>query len=220
MNNTYLEKGKYEIRVSSNSNSNIDLDSIVIYSTSDTNGESNNSSNYGNNQNDSSINDEQRYEPIENPFNSNLDDGSSRAYIEKYEKVDPTRFEVDIRNATRPYIMSFAESYDPLWVAYVDDSSFNPNDFKIRSVPLYSTVNGFYINRTGDYSLVIEYEPQKWFSQAGIVSVAALSLSIIALLIQERKLKWHSYTKSINSFSFTASRILGLKHLRFWRRDH
>jgi hypothetical protein len=250
LSNVDLEKGKYEIRLSSNSNSRIDLDSMVLYSKSDINGEINNSANYEINHSNSLITgtNKIRYEPIEDVFdsnadtNSNSDIGSHPAYIEKYEKIDPTRYEVDIRNATRPYIMSFAESYDPLWVAYVDDSTSNPNGndklninknnnssskieeenntFKIRSVPLFSTVNGFYINRTGNYSLVIEYEPQKWFLQAGIVSVAALILSITVLVIQERKLKWPIYSHSINSSFNVASGILGSKYLRFWKRNH
>ena len=52
-----------------------------------------------------------------------------------------------MKNATRPYMLSFAEEYDPLRVAYTNVQSTNHNDnFKTNSIPLYSIVNGFYIN--------------------------------------------------------------------------
>jgi hypothetical protein len=41
------------------------------------------------------------------------------AKIITYEKVDPTKYIMTI-NATSPFMLSFAESYDPLWVAYVE----------------------------------------------------------------------------------------------------
>jgi hypothetical protein len=230
LNNTYLEKGKYEIRVSSNAKSKIDLDSMVLYSTSDPDGGSINGTkseiadgNY------STINAKKtHFEPVEKVFDSNLDPNSdlgvesSPAYVAKYEKIDPTRFKVDIRDATRPYVLSLAESYDPLWVAHIDNPSGSngevnerENNVKIKNTPLYSIINGFYIDRKGDYSLIIEYEPQKWFLEAGIVSIIALILSIVALVIQERKLKLSNYVQGTGSGSNIARNLA--KYLQFWR---
>jgi hypothetical protein len=74
-----------------------------------------------------------------------------------------------------------------MWIAYSDtnnkDSNIqngNDNDhFKTSSVPLYSIVNGFFVNKTGDYTLIIEYKPQSWFIQGGIVSI----ITVIAILV-------------------------------------
>jgi hypothetical protein len=230
LNNTYLDKGKYEIRISSNANSKIDLDSVVLYSTVDDNGGSINAAksemtkdNYtiiGANKTNNGL--------VENIFDSNLDSNSDLAtesipaYLAKYEKINPTKYKVDIKDATRPYVMSLAQSYDPLWVAYIDDPS-GPNgevskhdiNNKIKSTPLYSIINGFYIDRKGDYSLIIEYEPQKWFLEAGIVSIIALILSVIALVIQESRLKVSNYRLDTVSF-FKIRRILA-KYARFWK---
>jgi hypothetical protein len=61
-------------------------------------------------------------------------------------------------------MLSFADAYDPLWVVYTNVQSNNQDDnFEPNSIPLYSIVNGFYIDKTGDYALVIEYQPQIWF---------------------------------------------------------
>ena len=87
--------------------------------------------------------------------------------------------------------MSFAESYDPLWRAYsAGDTVINVSNFMTNSIPLDSTINGFYINKTGDYDLVLEYLPQSWFVEGGIVSVLTL-LILIAFILFIRFKKYH-----------------------------
>jgi hypothetical protein len=82
-------------------------------------------------------------------------------------------------------MLAFAESYDSQWIAYIDTGYNNDShqgnaskNFKTSSVPLYSIINGFYINRTGDYRLTIEYQPQKWFIEAAVVSLLTLLVSL------------------------------------------
>jgi hypothetical protein len=186
LNNTYLKKGKYEIKI--HSDSQTDLDLFMLYS---------------NNNNNSQIKDREK---LGNIFNMNQSNSPYPARIADYKKINPTKFVVDVRNATRPYVMTFAESYDPLWVAHVDAASSssssnagedqndpnpgsnennkknNNNSFQIRSIPLYSIINGFYINKTGDYTLTIEYEPQKWFVQAATISIITI-ISILAVWV-------------------------------------
>jgi len=83
-----------------------------------------------------------------------------------YLKINPTKYIVEV-NATNPFMLSFAEAYDPLWMAYV-------NGERIESIPLYSVINGFWINQTGQLEITIEYEPQKWFYYGSIISVTTL----------------------------------------------
>jgi hypothetical protein len=91
-----------------------------------------------------------------------------------------------INNATRPYVLAFAESFYPLWQAYLDTESDSnkvkvgvrsEDDFKTNSIPLYGLTNVFYISKSGDYNLIIEYQPQKWVMQGAIIS----TMSLIAL---------------------------------------
>ncbi len=88
------------------------------------------------------------------------------AEVISYQKIDPTKYVVKV-NATKPFMLSFAESYDSLWVAYV-------NGERIQSMPLYGVINGFWINQTGLLEITIEYEPQKWFYIGLIVSITTL----------------------------------------------
>jgi hypothetical protein len=95
------------------------------------------------------------------------------AEIISYRKIDPTKYVVKV-NATRPFMLSFAESYDPLWVAYI-------NGEKIQSIPLYGVINGFWINQTGLLEITIEYEPQKWFHYGLAISLLTLTGCILYL---------------------------------------
>jgi hypothetical protein len=78
--------------------------------------------------------------------------GSPPAEI-RYEAVDPTRFRVQV-NARRPFMLAFAETYDPLWAATAAQTV-------THSLPLYGVINGFYLDQPGSYSLVVEYQIQQ-----------------------------------------------------------
>jgi len=122
-----------------------DLDVVWIYSTQNSNETL-----------------EDIFTPKENP-----------AEIISYQKIDPTKYVVKV-NATKSFMLSFAESYDPLWVAYV-------NGEKIQSIPLYGVINGFWINQTGLLEITIEYEPQKWFYYGLAVSLLTLTGCVLYL---------------------------------------
>ena len=79
-------------------------------------------------------------------------------------------------------MLSFAESYDPLWVAYDKNKSI-----KVNSIPLYSVINGFYINKTGNYELTIEYTPQRYFYVGSIISITTLILLLGYLIYDHLK---------------------------------
>ena len=88
-------------------------------------------------------------------------------------------------------MISFAEAYDPLWVAYSNDDNNPGNNFKTSSLPLYSVVNGFYINKTGNYTLTIEYQPQKWFIQGGTISIVTVIIILIILVVGQERIEIH-----------------------------
>lgn len=170
-NSTRLEQGKYELRIYSNSQA--DIDSVVIYT----------------NRNDEPYMNHISKDSKElNLFRANKN--LSSVYISEYEKINPTKYLISIKNATNPYVLGFAESYDPLWSAYAEnniqnnDLSYDGNNlFKVNSIPLYSVVNGFPINKTGDYNLVIEYEPQIWFVQGATLSIIAIAMITMGIFI-------------------------------------
>jgi len=107
-----------------------------------------------------------------------------------YTKINPTLWKVKV-NATKPFMLSFAEAYDPLWEArvYRDGKLME----KVRSIPLYSVINGFWINETGNLEIVIRYTPQDWF-EIGLAISATTFVGCIGYLFynwrRERGDKW------------------------------
>jgi hypothetical protein len=167
--NIYLNKGNYIFKI--NSDYKRDIDSIIVYSNS----------NYSllNNDNIS-------HNGLQDIFQTNLH--STSAYLSGYKQINPTKYELTVKNATKPFILSFAESYDPLWKVYSTDANTNDTlQFRTNSIPLYSAINGFYINKTGNYTLNIEYEPQKWFLMGGIVSIITLIFWVCFILAKHFK---------------------------------
>lgn len=99
-----------------------------------------------------------------------------------YERKNPTRYRVLV-NSTSPYVLSFGEGYDSLWVAEVD----TPNGTeRYGSTPLYGAVNGFRIDRTGAHVVTVRYRPQRWANYGAGVSVASL-LGLLGVIVYGRR---------------------------------
>jgi len=113
------------------------------------------------------------------------------ARLTSYQMIDLTKYVVHV-NATQSFTLSFAEAYDPLWIAHV-------NGKRIKSIPLYSVINGFWINQTGQLEITIEYEPQKWFYYGSIISVTTLlaCLTYITYNWTKNKAIWKRTKRSI-----------------------
>jgi hypothetical protein len=141
----YLERGKHKIEITNLKDQLSDLDVVWLYSIQNEN------------------------ETLEDIFTVK----EIPAEVISYRKIDPTKYVVKV-NATKPFMLSFAESYDPLWVAYI-------NREKIQSIPLYDVINGFWINQTGLLEITIEYEPQKWFYYGSGISFLTLTGCVLYL---------------------------------------
>lgn len=160
----YLIKGyhKIEIKRKSNETKNSDLDVIWLYSINNTS------------------------EKVEDIFRID----NVPATVLNYTQTDPTLYKIKM-NAIKPFMVSFAESYDPLWIAKIDKidgKTVNPEI--IRPIPLYSVVNGFWINQTGYLDVTIEYEPQRWFYIGAAISITTLIICIAYLIFEWRKKKY------------------------------
>lgn len=94
-----------------------------------------------------------------------------------FKKVNSEKYAVSVKGATRPFILVLAEAFDNHWVVTME------NGKKIDPVPMYKTINGFPIDRQGDFDLTIEYQPQEWFSIGLWISLTAMFVSLLCLLI-------------------------------------
>jgi len=106
------------------------------------------------------------------------------AKITSYQKINPSLWIVTI-NATKPFMLSFAEYYDPLWEARVYKNGKLLT--KIRAVPLYGLINGFWIDATGDnLRIEIRYTPQDWFELGLVISGLTFFFYVFYLLLYLR----------------------------------
>ena len=103
-----------------------------------------------------------------------------------WEAVNPTKYVVHVE-AQDPFMLAFAEAYDPLWVAKV-------NGMEYKSMPLYSVINGFWIDNTGELDITIEYKPQRWFYYGAAISIATF-LGVLAYMVW--RWKWGKRKKGV-----------------------
>ena len=103
-------------------------------------------------------------------------------------------------------MLSFAEAYDPLWEARVYKNGKLIE--RVRSIPLYSVINGFWIDETGELEIVIRYTPQDWFELGLAVSVTTFIGCIGYLVYDWRRGKGDLWAVRLED---------QLKS--FWRRD-
>ena len=116
------------------------------------------------------------------------------AKIISYEKINPTLWKAKV-NASKPFMLSFAEAYDPLWEARIYKNGKLVE--KVRSIPLYSVINGFWINETGNLTIVIRYVPQDWFELGLKISALTFIACIGYLFYDWRKSKGDRWAKKL-----------------------
>lgn len=131
------------------------------------------------------------------------------------QKINPTQYNVSVKNAKDPYVLNFGESFDKGWKVYVVNSSgetqnqtfsyfggdikenipqervFDKNslatiiNFPINEENHFKTngySNAWYIEKTGDYELIVFFEPQKYFYLGSIISILTFfGFSILAI---------------------------------------
>lgn len=87
-----------------------------------------------------------------------------------YRKINPTKYEVEIKNIKKPIFLVFSENYDSFW--------------KLNGQApylVYSLLNGYQIEKDGTY--IVEYELQKYV-YFGLIITTITSIALIFLLFK------------------------------------
>jgi hypothetical protein len=86
-----------------------------------------------------------------------------------YQRINPTQYNVNV-NSSNVFYLVFSEAYDKGWVASIDGHQIPAQQ--------HFTANGFancwYINKTGSYTIKLEFIPQNLFYVGAFVSLATL----------------------------------------------
>lgn len=116
------------------------------------------------------------------------------AKIVSYEEINPTLWRIEV-NTTKPFMLSFAESYNPLWEARVYKNGKLAE--KVRSIPLYSVINGFWINETGELEIVVRYVPQEWFELGLRISMLTFIGCVSYVIYDWRRERGDGWAKEV-----------------------
>jgi hypothetical protein len=109
-----------------------------------------------------------------------------------YMRNNPTLFTVHIKDAVEPFILEFDQQFDPGWRAYIRSSANQVPFFKTpisedMHIKINGLTNGWYIQETGSYDLVISYWPQQIFYIGMGISFISLSIVVVILILFARK---------------------------------
>jgi hypothetical protein len=114
--------------------------------------------------------------------------------VMNYVQVKPTKFLVNITNAQDPFFLFFSESFNSLWKAnIIVNQGLNQQASRVTE-NLHSRANYFgnawYVDKTGDYQIEIEYYPQRLFYLGGIISFGGVLFCFLVIANKLRK-KYH-----------------------------
>jgi hypothetical protein len=120
-------------------------------------------------------------------------------------KINAEKYRVQVRGAKAPFVLVQSESFDPLWVARLADGG------EVEPVPMYATINGYPINRTGDFDLVLEYRPQRYFLYGLALSLTTLFLCLLYILYA-----WKGREGPVGALGHRVFTVVAAVALRSW----
>lgn len=102
----------------------------------------------------------------------------------RYEKINPTSYSVTIKAAKQPFILFFNERFHPMWRLFEKNLSGDLSDYRSANNSHFTIdgyANGWIIDKKGDYQLILEFLPQRYFKSGIFVSLVGLvsALSVI-----------------------------------------
>jgi hypothetical protein len=119
-----------------------------------------------------SLNNARYFANADNMFSSDPQNDTSLAL----EQINPTKYNVFV-NSSKPFYLVFSDSYDKGWIATINGQQI-PEQYHFTANG-YS--NGWYINKTGTYTLTLEFQPQNLFYEGAAISIISLIICIIYL---------------------------------------
>lgn len=126
-------------------------------------------------------------------FKANSANINNNPFI-SYEMINPTRYKINIENATSNYIIVFSQTFHSGWKLYYDK--------KPIAVDSHEIANGYAnawlitpdeVQDNADYELILEYSPQKIFNLTWGIIISTFTISIGYLLYELVMRKNHRF---------------------------
>lgn len=101
-----------------------------------------------------------------------------------YNKISPTKYEIDIKGAKGTYYLTLSQLFDAGWNLKTE------NGEKTGKGPFRVNIfeNGWQLDKQGDFRLILDYEPQKILEFTRILSLFILAITILTLIIGSLKI--------------------------------
>jgi hypothetical protein len=93
--------------------------------------------------------------------------------------ADASRYVVEVEDARTPFVLTLNQAYDPGWQLHLESSAEEPPHAVVNGF-----ANGWRIDRTGSYEVVIEFAPEDIARGARILSICCVALTVGWLLAQ------------------------------------
>lgn len=104
-----------------------------------------------------------------------------------YVTAGPTKHIVTVQNALSPYTLVLNKQFDPHWRASFVGNLSPSDDSVVVHAMANGFANGWIINRTGSYRVIIEYRPQALVYIGGWISFFSVVASSIVMLMYKKK---------------------------------
>jgi hypothetical protein len=107
---------------------------------------------------------------------------TSNNLLVSYSNINPTQYEVSVKNAKKGDRVVFSESFARSWTA-------TTGEIRIPSTRYDGRFNSFALTKDGDYTIEVEYTTQKWVDTGLVISLVTLLLTLGSIfLIKKKKL--------------------------------
>lgn len=117
-------------------------------------------------------------------LNSTSNDFLRQSIQPEYKKVSSTEYMIKIKNITKPFYITLAESYEDGWKALINGKYQIPDKYHFV---VSSFANGWYVNKTGYFSIKLYYQPQNYYEFGLILGALMLCLCLLYVSYNERK---------------------------------
>ena len=94
-----------------------------------------------------------------------------------FQRVTPTRFSANIKNAKGSFILAFGDQFNEGWKAYINGESLDDHDhFRLNGY-----ANAWLVDHPGDFQVEIVFWPHEYFKYSFFVSLTSVSVFLFLI---------------------------------------
>jgi hypothetical protein len=107
----------------------------------------------------------------------------TRRFAVSWKRRSPTQLTVSVKNASRPFLLVFGETYHPEWQATLDGKT-------LMHVAVNGVANGWLVPRlpASGSDIILSFTAQRKYNEAAVVSLVSL-IVLLALAFAPRRLR-------------------------------